>query len=128
MRWSNGSERRRERFLTEGPLAGWTGLRVSEAHEIAATGSSTVLATADANGQPQCSYKGGDPGFVQIVDETTVAFPVYDDSQRSVFVPRSREAPPVPDWKRDPWFEGTLPVDDPAHDLSNPSASSIPRF
>src|SRR5687767_4556403 len=36
------------------------------------------IATADANGQPQCSYKGGDPGFVRVVDETSVAFPVYD--------------------------------------------------
>jgi len=36
------------------------------------------LATADAEGRPQCSYKGGDPGFVQVLDETTVAFPNYD--------------------------------------------------
>jgi predicted pyridoxine 5'-phosphate oxidase superfamily flavin-nucleotide-binding protein len=36
------------------------------------------LATADENGQPQCSYKGGDPGFVRVVDEHTVAFPSYD--------------------------------------------------
>jgi len=36
------------------------------------------LATADAEGRPQCSYKGGDPGFVRVVDERTIAFPVYD--------------------------------------------------
>jgi len=36
------------------------------------------IATADAAGQPQCSYKGGDPGFVRVVDERTIAFPVYD--------------------------------------------------
>ena len=36
------------------------------------------LATADAHGQPQCSYKGGDPGFVRVLDERTVAFPNYD--------------------------------------------------
>src|SRR4051812_24113610 len=36
------------------------------------------LATADAEGRPQCSYKGGDPGFVQVLDDTTVAFPNYD--------------------------------------------------
>ena len=36
------------------------------------------LATVDAEGQPQCSYKGGDPGFVRVLDETTVAFPNYD--------------------------------------------------
>ena len=36
------------------------------------------LATADAQGRPQVSYKGGDPGFVKVVDETTLAFPIYD--------------------------------------------------
>jgi predicted pyridoxine 5'-phosphate oxidase superfamily flavin-nucleotide-binding protein len=36
------------------------------------------LATADAEGRPQCSYKGGDPGFVKVLDEHTVAFPNYD--------------------------------------------------
>jgi predicted pyridoxine 5'-phosphate oxidase superfamily flavin-nucleotide-binding protein len=160
------------------------------------------IATADATGQPQCSYKGGDPGFVRVIDESTIAFPVYDGNgmflttgnltenasvgllfvdfengsrlrlngeasidpddpltdtfpgalfvvriraravfpncrryvhthgadRRSVFVPRSDEPPPVPDWKRDPWFEGTLPADDPAHDVERPSAPSIPRF
>jgi predicted pyridoxine 5'-phosphate oxidase superfamily flavin-nucleotide-binding protein len=160
------------------------------------------IATADAAGQPQCSYKGGDPGFVRVIDETTIAFPVYDgngmfltagnlsenasvgllfvdfengsrlrlngeasidpedplidsfagalfviriraravfpncrryvhthgEEPRSVFVPRGDEPPPVPDWKREPWFEGTLPADDPAHDSERPSAPSIPRF
>jgi predicted pyridoxine 5'-phosphate oxidase superfamily flavin-nucleotide-binding protein len=36
------------------------------------------LATADESGMPQCSYKGGDPGFVQVVDAHTLAFPSYD--------------------------------------------------
>ena len=36
------------------------------------------LATADCNGQPTCSYKGGDPGFVRAVDERTLAMPSYD--------------------------------------------------
>jgi uncharacterized protein len=36
------------------------------------------LATVDAEGQPQCSYKGGDPGFVRVVDERTLAFPSFD--------------------------------------------------
>jgi predicted pyridoxine 5'-phosphate oxidase superfamily flavin-nucleotide-binding protein len=36
------------------------------------------LATADADGQPTCSYKGGDPGFVRVVDERTLLFPSYD--------------------------------------------------
>ena len=36
------------------------------------------LATADADGRPQCSYKGGEPGFVRVLDERTIAFPAYD--------------------------------------------------
>ena len=36
------------------------------------------LATADAEGRPQCSYKGGEPGFVRVLDTTTIAFPNYD--------------------------------------------------
>jgi predicted pyridoxine 5'-phosphate oxidase superfamily flavin-nucleotide-binding protein len=36
------------------------------------------LATCDAEGHPDCSYKGGLPGFVQVLDERTLAFPDYD--------------------------------------------------
>lgn len=36
------------------------------------------LSSVDADGQPTCSYKGGDPGFVTIVDDRTLAFPNYD--------------------------------------------------
>jgi uncharacterized protein len=36
------------------------------------------LATADAEGRPQCSYKGGDPGFVRVLNDRTVAFRNYD--------------------------------------------------
>ena len=160
------------------------------------------LATADASGQPQCSYKGGDPGFVRVVDASTLAFPLYDgngmfltagnvtenplvgllfidfshgsrlrvngeasvdpddplvadfpgaklvvggggpargapgppdratppSAHRSVFVPVAGEQPPAPDWKRDEWFEGTLPAGDPALDDTHPAAPSIPRF
>jgi predicted pyridoxine 5'-phosphate oxidase superfamily flavin-nucleotide-binding protein len=36
------------------------------------------LATADGQGRPDCSYKGGAPGFVRIVAPDTLAFPSYD--------------------------------------------------
>ena len=36
------------------------------------------LATVDPQGRPNCSYKGGDPGFVRVVDEHSLAFPNYD--------------------------------------------------
>ena len=36
------------------------------------------LATADAHGRPECSYKGGQPGFVRVLDGRTLAIPDYD--------------------------------------------------
>lgn len=160
------------------------------------------IATTDADGAPECSYKGGDPGFVRVVDDSTLAFPVFDGNgmfltlgnvevnpkvgllfidfesgtrlrvngdasvdlddpltatytgalcvvrvraraifancrryvhhytkeSPSVFVPRPDEDTPVPDWKRDPWFDGTLSADDPAHDPDHRTAPAIPQF
>jgi predicted pyridoxine 5'-phosphate oxidase superfamily flavin-nucleotide-binding protein len=36
------------------------------------------LATADAAGRPDCSFKGGQPGFVRIVAPDLLVFPDYD--------------------------------------------------
>ena len=36
------------------------------------------LATADADGRPDCSYKGGLPGFVRVVAADELVFPSYD--------------------------------------------------
>ena len=36
------------------------------------------LATVDAWGWPDVSYKGGEPGFVRVVDRTTLELPVFD--------------------------------------------------
>lgn len=160
------------------------------------------VASTDAQGAPDCSYKGGEPGFVRVVDEHTLAFPSYDGNGMfrtlgniavnpsvgllfldfttgtrlrvngeatleldgplvdsypgaqcvvrvraraifpncgryvheyrkqapSPFVPRADAEPPVPDWKRDPWFDGTLAADDPALDPGRPSAPALPQF
>lgn len=148
------------------------------------------VATVDDAGQPTCSYKGGDPGFVRVLDERTLAFPSYDGNgmfltlgnvaatrqvgllfidfvdpnrvrvhgrasvsaddplletwpgaqlvvrvavtevfpncprylhrmdrvERSPFVPRGSEPPPVPDWKRSDWAHDALPAGDPARE------------
>jgi predicted pyridoxine 5'-phosphate oxidase superfamily flavin-nucleotide-binding protein len=202
-----GSQRGlQERFGTEAlaaRLSEGTTDTIGEAHaRFIEARDMFFIATADANGQPQCSYKGGDPGFVQVLDERTIAFPVYDgngmflttgnlldnpqigllfvdwetgtrlrcngtasvddedpllasypgailvvrvtatavfancrryvhtrqEQERSAFVPTAEQAAPVPDWKRHPWFDGTLPEHDPALDPANPSAPSIPVF
>ena len=36
------------------------------------------LATADAQGRPDCSFKGGMPGFVRVTGPSELAFPDYD--------------------------------------------------
>jgi len=36
------------------------------------------LSTIDHNNTPTVSYKGGLPGFVKVIDTTTIAFPSYD--------------------------------------------------
>ncbi len=36
------------------------------------------LSTVDQHGHPTVSYKGGDQGFVKVVDPSTIAFPSYD--------------------------------------------------
>lgn len=160
------------------------------------------IASTDPDGAPDCSYKGGDPGFVRVIDAGTLVFPVFDGNgmfrtlgnmtvnpgvgllfidfetgsrlrvngdasvdlddpltasyqgalcvvrvrARSIFancrryvheyrkvspspfVPRDDVEPPVPDWKLDPWFDGTLPTADPARDPQRPSAPAIPQF
>jgi predicted pyridoxine 5'-phosphate oxidase superfamily flavin-nucleotide-binding protein len=49
-----------------------------EDREFIARQSMFFLATADAQGLPDCSFKGGAPGFVRVLDEETLAFPSYD--------------------------------------------------
>ncbi len=36
------------------------------------------IATADAEGRPDCSFKGGAPGFVRVTGASELAFPDYD--------------------------------------------------
>src|SRR5690606_32986743 len=43
------------------------------------------FATVSPDGQPSCSYKGGAPGFVRVVDDATLVFPWYDGN--GMFVP-----------------------------------------
>lgn len=36
------------------------------------------LSSVDHRGYPACSYKGGAPGFVRVLDDRTIAFPSYN--------------------------------------------------
>jgi len=46
--------------------------------ELVRSADMFFLATADAAGNPDCSYKGGDPGFVRVLSDTELAWPDYD--------------------------------------------------
>jgi uncharacterized protein len=53
------------------------------------------LATADAQGRPNCSYKGGDPGFVRVLDPHTLVFPNYDGNGMFLSMGNAAENPHV---------------------------------
>jgi uncharacterized protein len=53
------------------------------------------LATADAAGRPNCSYKGGDPGFVRVLDPKTLLFPNYDGNGMYLSMGNTLENPNV---------------------------------
>jgi predicted pyridoxine 5'-phosphate oxidase superfamily flavin-nucleotide-binding protein len=53
------------------------------------------LATADAAGHPNCSYKGGDPGFVRVLDPRTLVFPNYDGNGMYLSMGNTLENPHV---------------------------------
>jgi predicted pyridoxine 5'-phosphate oxidase superfamily flavin-nucleotide-binding protein len=52
-------------------------LRDDDALQIGAA-DMFFLATADPSGEPDCSYKGGEPGFVKVISPTELAWPDYD--------------------------------------------------
>ena len=49
-----------------------------EDREFIERSSMFFIATADAHGRPDCSYKGGLPGFVRVLDDQILAVPDYD--------------------------------------------------
>ena len=53
----------------------WT---LEEVRAVVEAAPMFFLATADREGRPQCSYKGGAPGFVQILAPMELCFPNYD--------------------------------------------------
>ena len=55
------------------------------------------LATADREGHPQCSYKGGAPGFVQILAPMELCFPSYDGNGMYLSFGNMLENPHDPD-------------------------------
>lgn len=79
----DGSRSLQDRFDTRALADRIDGLLVSDA--ISTTDRTFIerrdmffLATVDGDGRPTCSYKGGEPGFVRVLDPHTLVFPSYD--------------------------------------------------
>jgi len=53
------------------------------------------LATADSDGFPNCSYKGGDPGFVRVPDAQTLVFPNFDGNGMYLSFGNAHENPAI---------------------------------
>lgn len=53
------------------------------------------LSTIDHRGFPTCSYKGGTPGFVRVLDGRTLAFPSYDGNGMYLSLGNMRANPKV---------------------------------
>ena len=53
------------------------------------------LATADAEGRPSCSFKGGDPGFVRVSGSAELVFPCYDGNGMFLSMGNATENPNV---------------------------------
>jgi predicted pyridoxine 5'-phosphate oxidase superfamily flavin-nucleotide-binding protein len=81
--YNDGSRRLQDRFETR-PLADrltertLRGRLTDDDRALVESATMFFLATADADGHPDCSYKGGDAGFVRAIDPGTLVFPSYD--------------------------------------------------
>ena len=49
-----------------------------EEREFITSRNMFFISTVDPDGQPTVSYKGGEVGFVRVLDSKTIAFPLYD--------------------------------------------------
>lgn len=49
-----------------------------EEREFITSRNMFFISTVDPDGQPTVSYKGGETGFVRVLDSKTIAFPLYD--------------------------------------------------
>jgi predicted pyridoxine 5'-phosphate oxidase superfamily flavin-nucleotide-binding protein len=81
--YHDGSRRLQERFDTRRLADRLEDVKVRDTidegdREFIESMDMLFLATADEHGRPNCSYKGGEPGFVRVLDERTLAFPSYD--------------------------------------------------
>jgi predicted pyridoxine 5'-phosphate oxidase superfamily flavin-nucleotide-binding protein len=71
----------------------WTGVIPPELRAFIEAQTSVFLATASAEGQPYIQHRGGPPGFLRVLDETTIAFVDYVGNRQFITLGNLAENP-----------------------------------
>lgn len=64
--------------------SGWARSITDELAEFIAAQTSVFLATANAEGQPYIQHRGGPPGFLHVLDESTLAFADFNGNKQYI--------------------------------------------
>ncbi|HPT26652.1 MAG TPA: pyridoxamine 5'-phosphate oxidase family protein [Bryobacteraceae bacterium] len=73
--------------------AGWATAITSDLADFIASQTSVFLATANATGQPYIQHRGGPPGFLQVLDEKTIAFADFRGNRQFISAGNLAENP-----------------------------------
>ena len=71
----------------------WSTTVTPELQEFLANLDMFYLGTANAEGQPYIQYRGGSPGFLKVVDETTLAFADFGGNRQYITLGNLAENP-----------------------------------
>ncbi|MCS6291015.1 MAG: pyridoxamine 5'-phosphate oxidase family protein [Nitrospira sp.] len=79
---SSGEQRAQERFGTSARAAAFYAHQTlphlnQQMQQFIARMDMVFIATADGKGACDCSFRAGEPGFVQVLDEKTLVYPEY---------------------------------------------------
>ena len=64
--------------------AGWSSTITADLAEFIGHRDSFYLATASAEGQPYIQHRGGPPGFLRVLDESTLAFADFSGNRQYI--------------------------------------------
>jgi predicted pyridoxine 5'-phosphate oxidase superfamily flavin-nucleotide-binding protein len=71
----------------------WAATITPELAAFVASQTSVFLATASADGQPYVQHRGGPPGFLQVLDESTIAFADFRGNRQFISAGNLAENP-----------------------------------
>lgn len=72
---------------------GWQTTVTRELESFVAEMDMFYLGTANAEGQPYIQYRGGSPGFLKVIDETTLGFADFSGNRQYITLGNSSENP-----------------------------------